>query len=68
MAKRQGCYLILGTMMEFDRSTKKTYCTTVVVGPTGLVEFAIDEHCRFDGTPCLSLLKHLLKSQGGAIK
>ena len=54
--------------MEFDRSTKKTYCTTVVVGPTGLVEFAIDEHCRFDGTPCLSLLKHQLKSQGGAIK
>ena len=24
--------------------------------------------CHFDDTPCLSLLKHLLKSQGGAIK
>ena len=24
--------------------------------------------CHFDDTPCLSLLKHLLKAQGGAIK
>ena len=24
--------------------------------------------CHFDDTPCLSLLKHLLKVQGGAIK
>ena len=24
--------------------------------------------CHFDDTPCLSLLKHLIKVQGGAIK
>jgi hypothetical protein len=37
VAQRQCCYLVLGTMMEFDRPTKLTYCTCVVIGPEGMV-------------------------------
>ena len=35
VAKRQQCYMVLGTIMEFDQGTGNTYCTAVVVGPRG---------------------------------